>query len=143
VAAIGDLDVGRESFRRRAWADAFTQLSSADHESALEPDDLGRLAVAAYLLGRDADSVDAWARSCRALEGRGDAPGAARCAFWLAFELMNADEMARAGGWLARAKRLLDGCEADCAERGFLLLPGARSAGHLLRRRTGSSSGLR
>jgi DNA-binding CsgD family transcriptional regulator/tetratricopeptide (TPR) repeat protein len=128
MVAIGELDAGRESFRRHAWADAFTQLSSADHESALEPDDLGRLAVAAYLLGRDTDSADAWARAFRMLAGRGDAPRAARCAFWLAFGLMNADETARASGWLARAERVLEGCDADCAERGFLLVPGALQA---------------
>jgi DNA-binding CsgD family transcriptional regulator/tetratricopeptide (TPR) repeat protein len=128
VAAIGDLDAGRESFHRNAWADAFAQLSSADHESALEPDDLGRLAVAAYLLGRDADSAAAWARAFQVLAGRGAAQEAARCAFWLAFELMNMDETARASGWLARAQRLLDGCGADCAERGFLLVPSALAA---------------
>jgi DNA-binding CsgD family transcriptional regulator/tetratricopeptide (TPR) repeat protein len=130
LAAVGELDVGRESFRRQAWADAFTQLSSADHETALEPDDLGLLAVAAYLVGRDTDSVQAWARAFSLLESRGAAQRAARCAFWLAFELMNGDEMARASGWLARAQRLLDGREADCAESGFLLLPGALRAVH-------------
>lgn len=128
LAAVGELDVGRESFRRQAWADAFTQLSSADHEAALEPDDLGLLAVAAYLLGRDADSEQAWARAFGLLESRGAVEGAARCAFWLAFELMNADEMARASGWLARAQRLLDGRATECAESGFLLLPGALQA---------------
>jgi hypothetical protein len=38
---------GRESFGRRAWADAFAELSAADRESALEPEDLERLATAA------------------------------------------------------------------------------------------------
>jgi hypothetical protein len=78
----------------------------------------------------DTDSAQAWARAFSLLESRGAAQGAARCAFWLAFELMNADEMARASGWLARAQRLLDGREADCAESGFLLLPGALQAVH-------------
>jgi hypothetical protein len=50
------LDRGRESFERRAWADAFVQLSAADRDSSLGPEDLGRLATAAYLVGRDADS---------------------------------------------------------------------------------------
>jgi DNA-binding CsgD family transcriptional regulator len=128
LAVVGELDAGRASFRRQAWADAFTRLSSADREVALEPDDLGLLAVAAYLLGRDADSARAWARAFSLLQSRGATQGAARCAFWLAFELMNADEMARASGWLARAQRLLDGCEADCAESGLLLLPVALQA---------------
>lgn len=128
VSVDADLGAGRESFRRRAWAEAFAQLSSAGRDSALDPDDLERLAVAAYLLGMDADSVQAWTRAFSLLEGRGEVRRAVRCAFWLVFELMNADEMAPAGGWLARAARLLEGCEPGCAESGFLLLPGAVQA---------------
>jgi DNA-binding NarL/FixJ family response regulator len=128
MAADADLDAGRESFRRQAWSDALAKLSSADRRASLGPDDLERLAVAAYLLGMDAASAQAWARAFNLLAGGGEARRAARCAFWLAFELMNADEMARAGGWLARARRLLDGCEPGCPESGFLLLPGALQA---------------
>ena len=128
MAANADLDAGRESFRRQAWGDAFAQLSAADRESALGPDDLERLAVAAYLLGKDADSTQAWTRAFSLLEDRGEVQRAVRCAFWLAFELMNADEMAPAGGWLARAARLLEDCEPGCVESGFLLLPGAVQA---------------
>jgi hypothetical protein len=102
VAAGADLGAGRESFRRKAWADALAQLSSADCESALGSDDLERLAVAAYLLGMDSDSAQARARAFHLMEDRGETQRAARCTFWLAFELMNTDEMARAGGWLAQ-----------------------------------------
>ncbi len=118
MAANADLGAGRESFYKHEWAAALAQLSSADRESALGPDDLERLAVAAYLLGMDTDSAQARARAFHLLEDRGEAQRAARCAFWLAFELMNADEMARAGGWLARAGRLLENCEPGCAESG-------------------------
>jgi hypothetical protein len=54
---------GRESFAKRAWADAYTQLSSANHETPLDVEDLERLATAAYLVGRDDDSADVWARA--------------------------------------------------------------------------------
>ena len=54
---------GRESFGRRAWADAFADLSAADRDAPLEPEDLERLATAAYLVGRDEDSVAAWERA--------------------------------------------------------------------------------
>ena len=47
------LDRGRESFGRQAWGDAFALLSAADQESPLEAEDLERLAMAAYLTGRD------------------------------------------------------------------------------------------
>jgi DNA-binding CsgD family transcriptional regulator len=114
---------GRESFGRRAWAAAYDQLAAADHESSLGPEDLELLATAAYLVGRDEDSVDVLARAHHALVSRGDAPRAARCAFWLAFELLNRGEFAPAGGWLARAQRLVDKSEQDCVEQGYLLVP--------------------
>ena len=46
---------------------------------------------------------------------------AVRCAFWLGFHLTLRGEPARAGGWLARARRLLEREDRDCAERGYLL----------------------
>ncbi len=114
---------GRESFERRAWAQAFAQLSAADREAGLEPEDLERLATAAYLLGRDEDSVELWERAHReTLEG-GDARGAVRCAGRIVFVLMNGGELARASGWLARARRLLDDGRQDSVERGQLLVP--------------------
>ena len=48
-----------------------------------------------------------------------------RCAFWLGMTLINADEIARGSGWLARARGLLEDCQPDCAERGYLLVPQA------------------
>ena len=56
---------------------------------------------------------------------RGNQVGAARCAFWLGMRLLNTGEMARGGGWLARAHGLLEGETRDCPEKGFLLLPAA------------------
>ena len=56
---------------------------------------------------------------------RGDVLRAARCAGWLVFVLMNSGEFARGGGWLARARRLLDDGQHDCVERGHLLVPAA------------------
>ena len=114
---------GRECFDRRAWADAFAELSAADGEAPLEPEDLERLATAAYLLGRDEDSVQVWERAHHELLRRGDEERAARCAGWMVFVLMNGGEFARGGGWLARARRLLDDGQRDCVERGHLLVP--------------------
>ena len=116
---------GRESFGRRAWADAFAELSAADREAPLEPEDLERLATAAYLAGSDDDSVEVWERAHHELLRRGDVLRAARCAGWLVFVLLNGGEFARAGGWLARARRLLDEGQRDCAEQGHLLVPEA------------------
>ncbi|MGH2625513.1 MAG: DNA-binding response regulator, partial [Anaerolineales bacterium] len=117
------LDRGRKSFGRQAWGDAYAQLLAADHGAPLESEDLERLATAAYLVGRYADSVDIWARAHHEFLSRGDAPRAARCAFWLGVELVNKGEMAPAGGWFARARRLLDDGQHDCVEQGYLLVP--------------------
>ena len=43
----------REAYGRRAWTQAHELLSRADEGAPLAPEDLERLAVAAYMLGRD------------------------------------------------------------------------------------------
>lgn len=122
VTGAEGLDRGRVLFERQAWREAHARLSAADHEAPLGIEDLERLAVAAHLLGRDEESVDFWARAHHEALGLGQAARAARCAFWLGFGLVYRGEMARGGGWLARAAHLLEGQE-DCAEQGYLLLP--------------------
>jgi len=112
---------GRESFARRAWADAYACLSAADRKASLEPKDLERLATAAYLSGKDSDDI--WARAHHGFLDRGDREQAARCALWLAFGLLDRGDLARSGGWLSRAQRLLDEGKYDCVLRGYLLLP--------------------
>jgi DNA-binding CsgD family transcriptional regulator len=98
-------------------------LSAAEHIAPLEPEDLERLAIAAYLIGRDADSAEDWARAHRGFLIRGDTARAVRCAFWLAFGLLGRGETAAAAGWLARSHRLLNDDQHDSAEQGYLLLP--------------------
>jgi DNA-binding NarL/FixJ family response regulator len=117
------LDRGRESYRRQEWGDACAQLSAADHREPLGPEDLERLATAAYLVGRDADSVDFWTRAHQAFLSQGEPARAARCAFWLGLGLLLRGEMARGGGWLARAGHLLDEGAHDCVEQGYLFVP--------------------
>jgi DNA-binding CsgD family transcriptional regulator len=116
---------GRRSFERREWITAYTQLSAADHVSPLTPDDLHRLAVAAYLAGRDEHSVDLWTRAHQELIAQGNIEGAARCAFWLGMTLLfDKGQAAPGSGWIARAHRLLDDHDCgDCVERGYLLMP--------------------
>jgi DNA-binding CsgD family transcriptional regulator len=122
VAGGGELARGREAAGRLAWADAWATLSLADRSSPLDADDLELLATAAYLLGHLEDCLGALRRAQRLHAERGDPRRSARCAFWLAFHLINQGEHAQAGGWLARAERLL-GDEPECAEGGLLLVP--------------------
>ncbi len=117
------LEQGRTAFEQRAWGEAFAALSVVDRDSPLDAHDLDRLARAAYLAGEDEASVEAWERAHHAFLADGEVPRAVRCAFWLGFGLMQRGEMARAGGWLARAQRLLDDTGEDAAEQGYLLVP--------------------
>lgn len=120
--AASTLERGRTAFRQQAWAEAFAELSAADHGLRLEPDDLELLATAAYLVGRDDAGAEVLARAHRERLNRADPPGAARCAFWLAMHLMLGGENTRADGWLSRARRLLDDAGHDCVEQGYLLV---------------------
>lgn len=119
------LERAREAFRRQAWAEARDLLSSADREAALGAEDLERLATASYLIGRDVESSDVWARAHQESLQSGDTRRAVRCAFWLAHGLIDRGEHARGSGWITRARRLLEDCAPDCAEHGYLLLPAA------------------
>jgi hypothetical protein len=42
------------------WGDAFDQMSAAHREGHLDAEDLERLAVAAYMVGRDNACEEAW-----------------------------------------------------------------------------------
>ena len=106
-----------------AWAEAYAQLSAADERSRLEADDLERWAIAAHLVGADGESADIWTRAHDEWVRVGAPARAVRCAFWLAFGLLNRGETARGAGWLARAGKLVDEVGPDCAERGYLLVP--------------------
>ena len=114
------LERGRKAFAAQEWADALVHLSAAAEDSPLEIDDLERQAAAAYLAGRADESVELWATAHHDCAQRADVARAAGCAFWLAFVLLNRGELARGGGWVDRAQRLLDAGEVDCVEHGYL-----------------------
>jgi DNA-binding CsgD family transcriptional regulator len=119
------LERGRELFARKAWAESYRLLQAADRDVPLEPEDLERLAIAAYLVGQDEDCEAFTARAHQRYLDRGDREGAARAAFWLGFALLGRGAMAPAAGWLARAERVLDESQLDCVVRGYLLIPTA------------------
>jgi ATP/maltotriose-dependent transcriptional regulator MalT len=121
--ASDDVALGRESYQRGAWLDAFQALSRADNTAPLGPEDLELLAMAAYLLGRDDDYLATLERAHQAHLAASADRAAARCAFWLGLRLLSRGEAGRATGWIARAQRLLERDPSDCAERGYLLLP--------------------
>jgi ATP/maltotriose-dependent transcriptional regulator MalT len=117
------LTQGREAYEQLAWRDAYELLSAADQQDSLEPDDLDRLARAAYLIGQLKAANDTWERTHHAFLERGEIAPAVRCAFWLGLTLIQRGELARGGGWLARAQHLLEDAALDCVEHGYLRLP--------------------
>ena len=114
------LRTAREAYARRAWAQAHELLGRADEGASLAPEDLERLAVAAYMLGLDDQQLEALARAHHAHLRDGDRRGAVRAAFWLGVHLVIRGETGRATGWLGRARRLLEHEAGDCVERGYL-----------------------
>ena len=123
MATADNLNQGRDAFLRRAWTDAYLRLTSADGHEPLQPDDLERLATAAYLIGKDRDSAELWTRAHNVFLNLGAVDRAVRCAFWLAVGLMHRGERARGGAWITRARELLEHGHQDCVEHGYLLLP--------------------
>jgi DNA-binding CsgD family transcriptional regulator len=116
------LTEGRAAFAREAWSEARARLAEADAITPLGHADLDRLATAAHLTGRDEEAAAARTRAYDVCLARGETIPAARQAFWLAFAIIDKPaRQAQAGGWLARARRLVDEAGADCAERGLLL----------------------
>ena len=123
---VDEREQGREAYRRRAWDAAYQSLSLADLAAPLGAEDLERLATSAYLTGRDADFHRIADRAHHAHLQAGSPERAARSAFWLGLGLLLRGESAQASGWLARARRLIEGRE--CVEQGYLLLPVAEQA---------------
>jgi len=119
--AVPDLDRGRQSYADAQWVDACDQLSRADAAAPLAPADLRLLATSAYMLGRDAEYSACLERAHRAYVEDGDPPQAARCAFWIGHNRLFRGDLVEAGGWFARAHRVLG--EHDSVERGYLLVP--------------------
>lgn len=118
--SVSALAQGREHIERQAWENAHTLLSAEDRESALEPDDLVRLATAAQMLGRDDEAAGLWLRAHAAYLEREDRRAAARSAYWLIVPMLFRGEMAQAGGWIARVQRLLEEERSECAEHGYM-----------------------
>jgi DNA-binding NarL/FixJ family response regulator len=112
----------RRAFDRHVWGDAFAGFSALDRERALDGEDLERLAVAAYMLGRDEACEEAWLAAHRAWLRRGEVERAAGCAFWQALGLFFRGDLAPAMGWVARGGRLLEQSPRDSVEQAWLAM---------------------
>ena len=116
------LERAHAAFARQAWREACDGFAAADG-APLRADDHERYAVAAYLIGADDLCEHEWEAAHRAAVDAGDTAGAARGAMLLALCLVLRGQMARAGGWLARAEALLGESGIECAASGYVLIP--------------------
>jgi len=123
VTVAAELTRGRTAYNGREWAAALEALSAADRSAPLGAEDVERLATCAYMLGREREFRDLLARAYSAHLECGEGREALRCAFWIGVTLARQGEMGQAGGWLSRAKKLLDRVDEECVEHGYLMLP--------------------
>ena len=96
--------------------------STVSRRLAIE--DLERLAESTYILGRGDETVSLLQRAYQVHVDAGEIGSAVRCAFYLWHALAVKGELAHAGGWVARAWRLVES-QPECAELGYLLIPEA------------------
>lgn len=121
------LPQARAAYDARAWSEAHARFTQAASAGELAAEDLERFARSAYLTGRDEECIDLLDRAYRAHQRAGRDEAAAEAAFWAGFSLMHRGEVARGGGWLARAEEALGGAP-ECAVHGLLMLPEALGA---------------
>jgi DNA-binding CsgD family transcriptional regulator/tetratricopeptide (TPR) repeat protein len=118
-----ELERARAAHASQAWADACDVFAAIDAVAPLAVADLEQWSEAADILGR-AEAISVLQRVYQARVDAGEIGAAVRAAFWLSHALNFNGEFAKAGGWIARAGRLLQ-TQPDCAERGYLLIPDA------------------
>jgi DNA-binding CsgD family transcriptional regulator/tetratricopeptide (TPR) repeat protein len=134
------LERGRAAYDGRAWHECWVALSEADRDgtaptprgktpgrktprdnaSCLTAPDLVKLAISGYLVGNDEAGIDALSRAYARYLDDGDVRLAARCAFYLSFLLGTGNEPARASGWAARVRTLIEAHDLGGAEAGLL-----------------------
>ena len=116
---------GREAAARGAWREAYDNLLAAEQE--LEPEDLERLAEAAWWTGKLDESIARRERAYSAWLAAGEKRRAALMAVFISQDLFNKAALERATGWFANAERLLAD-EPESVEHGYLSVTRALTA---------------
>lgn len=86
-------------------------------------EDLEQFAAAAYLIGKEREALELWAHLHQDCANCGETDDAARWAFWIGLFHLLAGRASQAGGWCARARRLLppEGPESTAAGYGEII----------------------
>src|SRR4051795_5355676 len=120
-----ELERAREACARTAWSEAEEAFARVDAEASLGAGDLELWATAAYMLGRADEHIVRLERAHRVHLDAGETLAAANCAIWIGMHLLTGGQPARAGGWIARAQRLLHPEGPHFLEGHFLQIPQA------------------
>ena len=113
----------REAYARRAWREAHAAYAEERAAGTLAFTDFENHGTTAHLIGDNELSREILAEGYREGIRRGEPTWAARMAFWIGHGLIFDGGMSQAAGWFARARQLLAGRDADCAEAGFVRIP--------------------
>jgi DNA-binding CsgD family transcriptional regulator len=118
-----DLARARAAYAECSWLEAYEAFARADETEALAPADLELRATTAKMLARDVEAAAILERAHHAYLERGETARAAYCAGWIGMTLLFTGAMGPAGGWLARADRLLEDVAEETVVHGYALLP--------------------
>jgi DNA-binding CsgD family transcriptional regulator/tetratricopeptide (TPR) repeat protein len=120
ILTVDILDDGRAALQAREWATAFELLSDARAATTLAAEDLDGLAEASWWLGRLNDCIEAREAAFDGFSAAGDTERAAMAALLLSLHYGDIGKIVVAGGWRARAERLVAE-HPDSPTHGFLL----------------------
>src|SRR5262245_40736601 len=118
-----DVERARAAYAERSWLEAYEAFACADAAEPLAPADLELRATTARMLNRDDEATEILERAHHAYLEHGETTRAAYCAGWIGMTLAYHGAVGPAGGWLARAHRLLEDVPEETAVHGYALLP--------------------
>ena len=127
MTGTATLERARRALDRRAWQQAYEDLSSLAAHEDLAAEDLQGLGEAAWWSAHPEESVDAFERAYAAYVAEGQPVRAASVALRLANDHAESMDPALWNGWVRRATRLLEG-QPEGAEHAWLALQMFRGA---------------
>ena len=113
------LEGGREAFGRKDWEMAWRLLSESDAASPLAPVDLEKLGEAGSWTNRQEQAFPVWQRAYQSYVRADDSERAAFMALVVTIHYVARMDFAVAGGWYAKAERLLEGLPESFAHGHF------------------------